>query len=66
MDKRDFKFRDIQRQVEALETKARRFGATLSTVGTMDPKEFANFERDIQSVVEKLRRLIESDQQIRS
>jgi hypothetical protein len=32
----------------------------------MDPKEFANFERDIQSVVEKLRRLIESDQQIRS
>jgi hypothetical protein len=62
MDKRDFKYRDIQSHVEGLEAKARKFSATLRTVGTIDPKEFAEFERDIQSIVKKLTRLIESDQ----
>lgn len=61
MDKRDFKYRDIQRQVKAFQAKARKFGATLSTVGTIDPKEFAKFERDLQSLVEKLRRSIKSN-----
>jgi hypothetical protein len=61
MDERDFKYRDIQSQVEALEANARRFSATLRTVGTIDPKAFAEFERDIQSLIEKLRRSIKSN-----